>query len=364
MKKSPVGTILLTAVAVASTVLLFAAAPEDSREAAALPPAPADLRGGAFLRGMTITCPRAGQIWGSPFMSEALDQLRPLGVEWVSIHPYARIERDGTVRFRPASSSEFLASSVERVRNGGMRLFWKPHLAYWGNFTWRGEIDFGSDAEAWSRFFETYREFIVDQATFAQAQGVPLFAVGVELEGSVRFEEQWRAILAAVRRVYHGEITYAANWDRLESVPFWDAVDLIGVQAYFPLSEAQDPTEGDLRAGWSGHLQRLRHLSQHFADKPVLFAEIGYNRSSLAARTPWDYASQDTVEARALRQRLIAVALDSLEREPYVRGLFWWKWMPGPSAGRSNFSMRDPEAMEALARTWGASRGTGEQKAR
>lgn len=359
IQRSTLGVLLLSLLGLALTVLLFAVAPQDAAEtsdiaestATASPMGVTPPR--AFLRGMTVTCPRSGQIWGTPEMSQALDQLRPLGVEWVAIHPYARIGRDGTVSFRPAATSEFLTAAVERVRASGMKLFWKPHLAYWGNFSWRGEIDFGDDEAAWDRFFQSYREFIADQASFAESHGVPLLAVGVELEGSVRFETRWRAVVAAVRKVYRGEITYAANWDRSAAVPFWDAVDLIGVQAYFPLSEAPNPPAAALAAGWESHLEGLRELSRRFSNKPVLFTEIGYNRSAGAARQPWDYSTEDTPDNRALRQRLIAVALESLEEEPVVRGVFWWKWMPGHSAGRSNFSMRDPEAQEALVRAWG-----------
>ncbi len=357
MKQRPAGTFALTIFAVVSTALLFAAAPNEGSPEAAAPRPTGKTEPTRFMRGMTITCPRAGAIWGSSHMSDALEQLRPLGVEWIAIHPYARIERNGTVRHRPAASLSYLASSVERVRTGGMKLFLKPHLSYWGNFTWRGEIDFGEDPRAWERFFNSYREFIVDQARFAEAHDVPILSVGVELEGSVRHEGEWRKILAAVREVYRGQITYSANWDRLESVPFWDAVDLIGVQAYFPLSEEPNPSAAVLEAGWKGHLAGLRELSHRHGDKPVLFAEIGYNRASDAARAPWNYSTQDSAENRALRQRLMTVALDRLEEEPYVRGVFWWKWMPGRSAGRSNFSMRDPEAIEALTHAWGKTSG-------
>jgi hypothetical protein len=320
------------------------------------PPATGVKPGRTFLRGMTVTCPRHGEIWGSPAMGDALDQLRELGVGWVAIHPYARIEGDGKVRHHPAAGTGYLGRAVEISREHGIDLFWKPHLAYWGNYEWRGEIGYGDDEAAWQRFFETYRAFIVDQAAFAAQAGVPLFAVGVELEKTVHREAQWREVIAAVRRVYPGKITYAANWDGVERVPFWDAVDVLGVQAYFPLSEeplgAQTLATAQLEASWDRHLAQLEALSKTHGDLPVLFTEIGYNRSPHAAWEPWSYHVEDNPRTRALRVQLMETALRRAQEAPFVSGLFWWKWMPGRSAGRSNFSMRDAEARDVLQRHW------------
>ncbi|MEM7349724.1 MAG: hypothetical protein AAF657_02885, partial [Acidobacteriota bacterium] len=226
-----------------------------------------------FLRGMTVSCPGYGRIWGSRSMASSLQELAGLGVEWVSIHPYAGVRRDGTVRFTPAAQTGYLERGVALAGEANLRLFWKPHLAYWGSFGWRGDIDFGDNEAAWRRFFDGYREFIVDQARFAEVSGIPLFSVGLEYEQTTDREAEWRRIIAEIRRVYSGQITYSANWDRLDAVPFWDAVDLISVQAYFPLSHETDPTDEAIRRGWDAPLDRLRRLSQRH-DKPVLFAEI------------------------------------------------------------------------------------------
>ena len=275
-----------------------------------------------FLRGMIVSCPRAGQIWGSPQMADTLEELRGLGVDWISIHPYGGVRRDGTVRFKPARESGYLASAVELVDKDDMQLFWKPHLAYWGSFEWRGDIDFFDDQEAWRRFFDGYRSFIVDQARFAESAGVEIFSVGIEYEKTTRFEDEWRRIIAAVRQVYGGQITYAANWDGLDKVPFWDSVDLIGVHAYFPLSDEPSPSQEQLQLGWDAPLAQLESLSKKYNDKPVLFAEIGYARSSKAALEPWVAANTDTPEIRDLRRGLIEVALSRIEATNYVAGMF------------------------------------------
>jgi hypothetical protein len=288
-------------------------------------------------------------------MAESLAELGALGVEWVAIHPYGWVGRDGTVRGSRNGDFGYLERAAQMTERAGMRLFWKPHLGYWGSFEWRGAIGFGDDEVAWSLFFAGYRAFIVDQAQLAERLGAPLFAVGVELEGTVHREREWREILAAVRAVYRGEIVYAANWDRVADVPFWDAVDRIGVHAYFPLSTAEDPSREELHAAWAGPLATLEGLATRYR-RPVLVAEIGYNRSPRAAAEPWAYETADSGPARALRARLFEVAIERLEAAPHVSGIFWWKWMPGVpnDPGDETFSMRDPEARDALRRYWGA----------
>lgn len=306
-----------------------------------------------FLRGMVVSCPRAGQIWGSPEMARSLEEITALGVDWVAIHPYARVERDGSIRHRPAQEADYLQRAASLAEQAGVKLFWKPHLAYWGNFEWRGDIEFGEDTAAWRRFFDGYRAFIVDQARFAQSVGVDLLAVGVEYEKTTHHETEWRQIIAAVRAVFSGRLTYAANWDSLDRVPFWDALDLIGVHAYFPLSQEELPQRTAIWRGWDQPLARLARLSQGLEDKPVLFAEIGYARSARAAVEPWRPDIESAPAVLALRRMLIEVAVERVEQAAYVEGMFWWKWIPGDDRWDRDFSMRDEEARQAVLRHWG-----------
>ncbi|MBI4821244.1 MAG: hypothetical protein HY791_33600 [Deltaproteobacteria bacterium] len=303
----------------------------------------------SFMRGMTVSCAGWGDEWGTSKMDDSLGELKGLGVSWVAIHPYGQIERDGRVYSRDSlegSAPDYLARAAEYVRKRGMSLFYNPHLAYWGRYSWRGEITYGTDEVAWARFFRDYRGFIVAQARFAEQLGAPLFSVGVELDATVHRPE-WKEIISAVRRVYRGRITYAANWDSYSRVPFWAELDDIGVQAYFPVEGA------DLKTAWAPHLEALGALSQKVA-KPVVFTEIGYNRTPEAARKPWLEVTQDGPDARALRKRLTDGALVMLEQnQKLVRGAFWWKWIPGFAPWERDFRMRDEEAVASLRAHWG-----------
>lgn len=305
------------------------------------------------LRGMTISCPMNGRIWGTSATKTAMKELADLGVDAVAIHPYARIATDGLVTFSPAAQTDYMREVAKFANEAGMKMFWKPHLAYWGRFQWRGTIEFGTDETKWKRFFDSHEAWIIDHAKFARAAGFPMLAIGVELDRTTHREKEWRRLIANVRKVYKGKLTFASNWDSYEKIAFWDALDYVGVQAYFPISESQDPTRKDIERSWDGHLERLAMFSKK-VNKPILFTEIGYNRSLDAARQPWHEKMDDNARARALRVMLMEVSIDKMRGAKFIAGAFWWKWIPGWSPWDKDFSMRDVEASDVLKRTWGA----------
>ncbi|MBL4575143.1 MAG: hypothetical protein JKY51_03470, partial [Opitutaceae bacterium] len=51
------------------------------------------------IRGIIISCQTWGWEWGTDEMVEAMENVQAIGATWVAIHPYARIQRDGTVSF-------------------------------------------------------------------------------------------------------------------------------------------------------------------------------------------------------------------------------------------------------------------------
>ena len=51
---------------------------------------------------------------------------------------------------------------------------------------------------------------------------------------------------------------------------------------------------------------------------------------------------------------LAGTALAGLEKEPFLLGLFWWKWIPGRPAHDPDFKMEDADARDLLTRYWAA----------
>ncbi len=322
------------------------------------------------VRGVTISTHRGGREWGDPrVVKPTLAAVEALGTNWVAFHPYARIDEDGTVRFREWSSDDppaFLTEPIRQAHTAGLKIFIKPHLAYWGSpFSWRGEIRF-EDAASWDRFFRTYERWIVAVARATRAADA--FAVGTELDQTLAHSSAWREIVRQVRREHDGLLTYAANWTDFEKVDFWGDLDAVGVQAYFPLVEpsgatsdaGRPPTEDQLEAAWTQLMDRMSAYSRQH-DRPVLFTELGYNRSWNTAREPWS-SQTDGPDAEALQRLCTRVALEAIEREPSVLGAFLWKWFPEPRPVGRDFQLAAPGMRETIRSVW--REATGPRRAR
>jgi len=310
------------------------------------------------INGMTVSTSRGSAEWGKDAIVGTIAELKQLGVNWTSIHPYARIGRDGSVSWRrgegdAATAPTWLRRPIEEAHRQGLKIFIKPHLGYWGSFSWRGEIAFSSDVE-WHRFFDDYRRWITAVARFSH--DADAFAVGTELDKTVDHEAAWRDVIRAVRAEYAGPLTYAANWTDYERIPFWDALDAIGVQAYFPVLEdaggaADLPPQQAFDAGWSRIMQRMRTFSERYG-KTVVFTELGYNRSARAPYEPWAFEVGGP-NADELQRRCMLAALQALEAEPSVVGAFLWKWFPGDARPR-DFEMSSAAMRQVISRYWNA----------
>lgn len=315
---------------------------------------PIEVEGG--IRGMTVSCYRSGRgEWDGPGMGFALDELRDLGVNGMSFHPYGWIEDDGRVRYERVEADPMVLSPIREAHDRGMVVMHKPHLGYWrSRFSWRGEIRFETEA-AWERFFASYRVFIVHQAELAERAGAEWFVVGTELDGTLEHERLWRSIIAEVRGVYSGKLTYAANWSDFEEVGFWDALDAVGIQAYFPLTDSLPPSEDELRAAWGALLARLEGFSREVG-RPVLLTELGYAAHPRAAAEPWLSGDRGarTEQTERLKELCLRVALEATGGAgDWLEGVFLWKWFPSRRENGREFTLQYPGGRAVLEAVWG-----------
>jgi Glycoside Hydrolase Family 113 len=141
----------------------------------------------------------------------------------------------------------------------------------------------------------------------------------------------WRRLAAAARERYSGELTYAANFDQYEAVGFWDAFDVIGINAYFPLLEEWIPESergelaGRFEARWSSLLSSLDGFRRRvgLAGHRILFTEIGYAARELATAQPWSVEGASVLPSAA-GPRLVVwneQPIDPRERALALRGL-------------------------------------------
>ena len=241
-----------------------------------------------------------------------------------------------------------MALAIDAAHTRGLAVLVKP-LVDSKDGIWRGQFE-PTDAAA---FFDSYKTMIVAEAQVAEAHHAELFAIGCEtdqLTGSAYLAD-WTDIIAAVRDVYGGKLTYAAEWPDPARVSFWSQLDYAGIDNYVPLSHKPDPSIAELIAAWTqassdpevqqyfGAKSPIRFFEDFAASvgKPLLFTELGYGSNTLAAADPanfWDPASPN----QALQAKLYQAFFEAWNRESSsaLKGVFLWDWNTfpdGPHAG-------------------------------
>ena len=283
-------------------------------------------------------------------------------VEWISQTPFGWMRGGDSPEIRIATAGDIywgetdegLAATAGMARSFGIRTLLKPHLwvAGWHDTVWTGEIRMKSD-EDWKTWFDSYRKFILHYATLAEKHGMEALAVGTELQGTtLGHEKEWRETVRQVREVYHGKLTYAANWDHeFEALGFWDALDFAGVQAYFPLSEKADPSLEELMGGWEKPLPLLERVAARI-HRPVVFTEIGYKSSDRASVEPWLWKTADRTNLQQ-QAKCFEAMFRAMWSKPWFKGVYVWKWFPHYDTARSgndnNFTPQGKPAEQVLA---------------
>ena len=149
---------------------------------------------------------------------------------------------------------------IKTLRKEGIKIMMKPQIWVWkGEFT--GLIKMKTEDE-WQELENTYSNFILEYAQVAKDTHTEVFCIGTELESFViNRPDFWSELISKLRTVYKGKITYAANWNEFTKVPFWNQLDYIGIDAYFPLNDKQTPTLDDCKMGWQDHKNEIKGYS-------------------------------------------------------------------------------------------------------
>lgn len=213
---------------------------------------------------------------------------------------------------------------AQLLQKNGVSIMIKPQIWVWkGEFT--GDITMESE-EAWLEFEKTYQDFILTYASLAAEVNAEVYCIGTELEEFVKHRPKfWNQLIQKVRALYNGKLTYAANWDEYTRTPFWNELDYIGVDAYFPLSEEKNPSKENMKEGWQKWKIALEDISEE-KDKPILFTEFGYRSMNYTAKKPW-LVDRNQMEVNLKAQAdATQVVFDEFWKEHWFAGGFVWKW--------------------------------------
>lgn len=265
---------------------------------------------------------------------DVMSRFSALGANVICVVPYAFMPdaRAPELRWTPdarwfSENADAIRRLSREARGEQMRLAIKPQVWLRGA-EWPGTVEMAS-VDEWRAWEAAYHAYVLHWAAIAAETDAAAFVIGSELDQAATLRPDfWRALATDVRAVYGGTVTYAANWDRAADIGFWPALDAIGVQAYFPLSDASDPTQAQLASGWAPHLAGLRGLAR-LNDRPVLFTEVGYRSAATAAARPWLWPENDDAPADPeLQARLYQTFFDAVWPQPWLMGALVWKVHP------------------------------------
>ena len=295
------------------------------------------------MKGMTVNAWSA-EAYNTSDYDQSITNLSNIRANWVLFTIFWFMESPTSADIHPrydlySASNSSLIHAIQKAHELGMKVALKPMVDVIGG-TWRGQIN----PSNWTTWFTNYRHFIQDFAELAEANGVELYVVGTELKSSQQYQSSWRQVISETRTVFSKNLTYAANWDSYSTtqVRFWDALDFVGVDAYFPLTNSFNPSVSQLKNGWSnsppgwwgaGRNWTNELYSTHTATgKQIVFTEIGYVSKNGTNMYPWDWNVSTTLDLQE-QADCYQAALDVFKDKSWFSGWFWWNWETDPDAG-------------------------------
>ena len=223
---------------------------------------------------------------------------------------------------------------------------------------WRGTLA-PADRAAWWR---SYGDKLLALARLGAREGATLLSVGSELStlDGARDHAAFAALVARVRRIFHGRLMYSGNWDHFRDVDSYDLVDVVGLCGYFALVEPGAPTTvEDLTRGWRDWRVELERFARA-RGRPIVFTELGYRSIRGAAAAPWDEGARGTVDLDEQRRAYAAFRRVWHDAPAWsFGGVYFWNWYGWGGAGSRSYTPRGKPALDELRAFFGAD-GAGE----
>jgi hypothetical protein len=279
-----------------------------------------------------------------------LREIRGLGATWVELLLvyYQDTARSSCVEPDPVKTPrlEEVGRAIDQAHELGLRVLVLPivNLRKPGLKDWRGSLA-PESLEAWR---ESYRELLLGLAELCERHGAEALSVGSELCSLEKHEALWRGLIAEARSRYTGLLTYSMNWDHYEVARYTDALDFVGLSAYFSLTRSKAPTLAELIEVWRPIVRQLEAWKQR-TGKPLAFLEIGYPSVDGGNTGPWNYVMQGPVD---LEEQ--ALCYEALRRvfgpSPLLSGLFVYNWWEQGGPEDRTYTPRGKPAERVLLR--------------
>jgi hypothetical protein len=289
-----------------------------------------------------------------PFKGAVMQEVKSVKATWIATIPYgytrlgeAKVHYNNQTGHWWGERIEGVRTTIDSAHRAGIKVMLKPQVYIPGG--WTGGMDYATDAE-WEAWESSYEAYLMPFVKMAIEKNVAAICVGTEFKiAAAKREKFWRQLIAKVRKDYKGLLTYASNWDEYPRIPFWDALDFVGIDAYMPLVEKDTPSVSELKEAWKPYFEQIKTF-QSAVKKPIVFTEFGYLSVDGCAGKGWEVEKR--VHDVKINQLAQANAIDALFatfwQEEWWHGGFLWKWFPD-GMGHEGYIERDytPQGKQA-----------------
>lgn len=287
--------------------------------------------------------------------------IRPIAdinANYISIVPYGFLS-ENTIKYDSryqwvGERPEAIRHCVQLAHEEGLQVMLKPHI-WIGHGTYTGHYVCETEEE-WKELEESYHSYILEFVKIAQEEKVAVFSIGTEWGAFVEARPKfWKSLIKDVRAAYDGKVVYAANWDDYQDVSFWEDLDYIGIDSYFPLSEKGNPRLSELIKSWREIMPKIEAFALK-ERKKVIFTEFGFKSTSIATVEPWVHKDggrfSEKVQNLAYKSFFATVW-----KQSWFAGGFVWKWYHNHSRaggqGDRDFTPQNKLAEETIRRNYG-----------
>lgn len=335
------------------------------------------------INGMSFSGPKKPTL-----TTEMFDDIKTSNANWIALIPEATLNRHTLLLLSDKENNwwsktiEANVQAIQLAKKAGLKVFLKPHIVLsklersaasktsflnkkskpnlsdkTKGVEWRGELLLKKEKD-WRTLELSYEAYILKLAKVAAIEKVDLFAVGTELKKfAIHRPVFWKQLIQKVRKIYSGPITYAANWDEYNKITFWEDVDYIGIDTYFPINRMKTPEVRKTIRNWKAIKKRLKKLSKT-KNRQILLTEFGYRNVSYAGKRPWIHDKGENAPPNNRTQvNLYQAFFQTFWKKSWIAGGFAWKWFADPKSGNdTSFSVQGKPALVILQKWYAPSK--------
>ena len=267
--------------------------------------------------------------YGSALAHQSLQRLQDLNSNAIALVPYSYMRDPNIPSHIPIvegpgmENDESTVFSHYHAKELGMNTLLKPQI--WLGRSWPGDVSFDSE-EKWETFFDYYGRWMIHYALLAEMHEMDMLCIGVEfVKATIAQPERWIKLIQSIRAVYSGPITYAANWgEEFEQLSFWEELDYIGLNCYYPLGDKEKVSKKELNKAFKSVIKKAEGISKA-SNRPLLLTEIGFR----SIEGPW-MNPHAQAEGRAFNEEhqewCYETVFQTISDKDWIRGIYWWKW--------------------------------------